>query len=137
MVKLMVRVRSIMPTVTCTKDNFTMIKQTAMESTPIKAIKSMKGGGNQISNMAREKRLCQTAQNLRAGFYMVKRTAMVKTFGVITRPIRAIGKTMTSMVKVPIVGQIRELIVVAGNLISFMDMVFILGQTVEAMSANT
>ena len=135
--KLMVRVRSIMPTVTCTKDNFTTIKQTAMESTPIKALKSMKVGGNQISNMAREKRLCRMAQNLRADFFMVKRTDMVKTIGAITLPIRAIGKTMTSMVKVPIVGQIRELIVVAGNLISFMDMVFILGQTVEAMSANT
>ena len=60
--KLMAPVRSIMPTVTYTRDNSTMIKQMAMESIRIRANRNMKDGGNQMSNMAKEKKLCQMAQ---------------------------------------------------------------------------
>ena len=62
---------------------------------------------------------------------------MVRIFGATKLPIKATGKTMTSMVKEPIIGLIKDLIVVTGNKISFMDTVYILGQTVEALSVNT
>ena len=66
--KLMAPVPSIMPTVMYTRDNSTMIKQTAMESIRIRANKNTKDGGNQMSNMAKEKKLCQMAQYLLVDF---------------------------------------------------------------------
>ena len=87
----------------------------AMESTPIRATKNMRAGGNRTSNMAKELKLCQMAQYLRGVFCMAKRTDMERTFGVIILPIKGTGKIMTSMVKEPIRGRIKELIVVAGN----------------------
>lgn len=131
--RLMVRVLSITPTVTFTKDNFTMIKRMAMESIPIKALKNMRAGGNRTNSMAKELKLCQMAQYLKDDSFMAKRTDMVRTFGATILPIKGIGKIMTLMVKEPILGQIKEHIVVAGNKISFMDMVYILGKTVEVM----
>ena len=133
MEKLMAKALFTMQMVTCIMDNFMMIKRTDLVYTHIRAGKSMKVGGNRTSNMEREKKFYLTDQNLKVDFSMVRRTDMVKIFGKMVQTTKEIGKTMTSMEKEPILGQIKGHIVAAGRKISFMVMGFILGLTEGAI----
>jgi len=133
----MEKVNLSISTVTSMMENGLTTKQTAMESTITSMVPCMRGIGEMIFSMVKERNRGLMARSMKATTWPVKSMVWVFIAGTTAASIQVNGSKTKSKVSEPIAGWMEDNIKESGWIIIWMEWESILGLMVDAIWVNT